>query len=122
MAGWFRDAELAPDERLVFRRAATLHQGRRSVGGEVCVTDRRVLFVPNQLEALTRGRPFSVDRAEVTSAAVVAPVSRPPLTRLLAGRAGQAEIATSVESHVLTLAEPAELVRVVLPTSDAPTG
>ena len=53
VAGWlFVDAPLEPGEELLFRRVCTLRRGRRSIGGEVSVTDRRLLFVPNRLEQL----------------------------------------------------------------------
>ena len=74
MAGWlFVDAPLEPDEELLFRRVCTRRHGRRTVGGEVSVTDRRLLFVPNRLEQLVGARPETCARASVDHVTVVPP-------------------------------------------------
>jgi len=74
VAGWlFVDAPLEPGEELLFRRGCTLRRGRRTVGGEVSVTDRRLLFVPNRLEQLVGVRTSAFSRASVDHVTVVPP-------------------------------------------------
>jgi hypothetical protein len=67
------DAALEPGEELLFRRVCTLRRGRRTVGGEVSVTDRRLVFVPNRLEQLVGSEPTVAARASVGHVTVVPP-------------------------------------------------
>ena len=115
MAGWlFRDVELDPGERLVFRRGANLLRGRRKVGGEVSVTDRRLLFLPNQLEHLVGAGDQSVPLAAVLEVTVVPPRPRPEMLRGLppVPRA-RAEIDTSDGLLLLSLEDAEALARVL---------
>jgi hypothetical protein len=115
MAGWlFRDAPLDPGERLVFRRGANLLRGRRKVGGEVSVTDRRLLFLPNQLEHLVGAGDQSVPLAAVLDVTVVPARPRPEMLRGLppVPRA-RAEVDTSEGLLLLSLEDAEALARVL---------
>lgn len=95
-----------------FRRAATVLQGRRSVGGEITVTNARLLFTPNQLEHPSGGRPVDVPLAEVGEMRVI----KPGMAGLRRGGLGgliraQVEIETPERAVLVTLADTATLVR-----------
>lgn len=115
MAGWlFVDAELEPGEELLFRRVCTLRRGRRSVGGEVSATDRRLLFVPNRLEQLVGVRPLAFSLASVDHVRVVPP---PPGSERFAALPrmpkARAEIDVGDELLVLQLEDAEALARVL---------
>jgi len=56
MGIWFQSVALADGEEVRHRAAANSFRGRRSIGGQITVTDRRVIFLPNRLDAVTGGR------------------------------------------------------------------
>ena len=116
MAGLFVDAPLDPDEKLLFRRVCTLHRGRRSIGGEVNVTDRRLLFVPNRLEQLVGARVAAHPRAFVDHVTVVPP---PPGSQRFAflprTPKARAQIDVGGELLVLQLEDAAALAGVLAP-------
>lgn len=117
MAGWlYVDAALEPGEELLFRRVCTLRRGRRSVGGEVSVTDRRLVFVPNRLEQLVGSQPSSASRASVDHVTVVPP---PPGSERFAALPrtprARAEIEVGSDLLVLQLEDAAALARVLVP-------
>lgn len=53
MGIWFPAVPLAAGERVLYKRAANSFRGWRSIGGQVVLTDRRLVFVPHRLDALT---------------------------------------------------------------------
>jgi hypothetical protein len=111
MASWlYVDAALEPGEELLFRRVCTLRRGRRTVGGEVSVTDRRLVFVPNRLE------PVVAARASVGHVTVVPP---PPGSERFAALPrtprARAEIEVGDDLLVLQLEDAAALARVLEP-------
>lgn len=115
MAGWlFVDAALEPGEELLFRRVCTRRRGRRSIGGEVSVTDRRLLFVPNRLEQLVGVEASAFPRSEVDHVTVV-PV--PPGSERFAALPGtpkaRAEIEVADDVLVLRLEDAATLAAVL---------
>jgi hypothetical protein len=66
MMGWFvKEPELDPGERVVTTKAANRAQGRRSVGGRLTVTDRRLIFMPNLVDSILAGRSWSVAKGDV---------------------------------------------------------
>jgi hypothetical protein len=115
VAGWlFVDAPLEPGEQLLFRRVCTLRRGRRTIGGEVSVTDRRLLFVPNRLEQLVGVQPSAFPRAAVDHVLVVPP---PPGSERFAAlpRTPRARAEIDVGDELLVLAlEDAEALAQVL--------
>jgi hypothetical protein len=115
MAGWlYVDAPLEPGEVLLFRRVCNLRRGRRSVGGEVNVTDRRLVFVPNRLEQLVGSEPSEVARASVGHVTVVPP---PPGSERFAALPrtprARAEIEVGDDLLVLQLEDAAALAQVL---------
>lgn len=115
MAGWlFVDADLEPGETLLFRRVCTLRRGRRSIGGEVNVTDRRLLFLPNRLERLVAAPTLSFPRSAVEHVTVVPP---PPGSERFAALPGapraRAEVEVDDELVVLRLEDAAALAEVL---------
>ena len=103
MTGWlFVDATLEPGETLVFRRVCTLRRGRRTIGGEVSVTDRRLLFVPNRLEQLVGCRTTAAPLASVGHVTVVPP---PPGSERFAAlpRTPKARAEVEVDDDLLVL-------------------
>ncbi len=52
MGFWFPDMHLAANESVRYRGAGNLFNGRRQIGAQVTVTDRRVLIVPNRLDGV----------------------------------------------------------------------
>ena len=115
MAGWlFVDATLEPDEVLLFRRVCTLRRGRRSIGGEVSVTDRRVVFVPNRLEQLVGVKPVSHLRAFVDQVRVIPPPPGSERFAALPGvRKARAEIDVGDEQLLLELEDALTLAEVL---------
>lgn len=115
MAGWlFVDAVLEPDETLVFRRVCTLRRGRRTIGGEISVTDRRIVFVPNRLEQLVGVAGTSAPLASVAHVTVVPP---PPGSERFAALPrtpkARAEVEVDDELLVLQLEDAAALAQVL---------
>ena len=115
MAGWlFVDAPLEPGELLLFRRVCTLRRGRRTIGGEVSVTDRRLLFWPNRLEQLVGVRPLAYALTLVDHVVVIPP---PPGTERFAALPrmpkARAEIEVDEELVVLQLEDAEALARVL---------
>ncbi|GAA3565123.1 hypothetical protein GCM10022197_21060 [Microlunatus spumicola] len=103
MAGWlFVDAPLEEGEELLFRRVCTLRRGRRTVGGEVSVTDRRLVFVPNRLEQLVGVKASAFPRASVDHVTVVPP---PPGSERFAAlpRTPRARAEVEVDGDLLVL-------------------
>ena len=115
MAGWlFVDARLEPGEELLFRRVCTQRRGRRSIGGEVSVTDRRLLFVPNRLEQLVGVRQSGFARADVDHVTVVpAPPGSERFGALPGTPKARAEIEIGDEVLVLRLEDAASLAAVL---------
>src|SRR5689334_4372495 len=61
MSLWFRTPTLASDERIVWKAAANREQRRgRAVGGRLTLTNTRLAFMANRLEALLRGQDWAV--------------------------------------------------------------
>ena len=68
--------QLLPQETVEWSAPALQSVGATSVGGTLCLTDRRLLFVPNGLnfkrrrvmgEVMSNGQPWSVDRSAISN-------------------------------------------------------
>lgn len=59
MGIFFKPAQLAGDETLIWKKLANRTQGARAVGGRLFLTDRRLMFQPNRIDAVLRGRAWS---------------------------------------------------------------
>jgi len=112
MGFWFPDTHLAANESVRYRGAGNLFNGRRQIGAQVTVTDRRVLIVPNRLDGVLSGNRVELARDEVVT--VHAEPSDSPTARqrgLSARVRPQIEICTAEAKYVLTVGNPAELVQ-----------
>jgi|ERR1035437_346515 hypothetical protein len=69
MAIWFPAPSLDPAEVVVFQASANLLRGRRSIGGQITVTDKRFHFVPNRLDGLTGARSVAIAKSDITRVA-----------------------------------------------------
>ena len=74
MGVWVAAADLEPGEMVVHRSFANVLKGARAIGGQVTVTDRRVLFIPNRLDALTGGTRVEITRQDITATRIGAGV------------------------------------------------
>ncbi|MEJ3403606.1 hypothetical protein WDJ51_02555 [Rathayibacter sp. YIM 133350] len=53
MGIWFPAVSMSAGERVLYKSAANSLRGWRTIGGQIIVTDRRLIFVPNRLDAMT---------------------------------------------------------------------
>jgi hypothetical protein len=67
---WFTDPRLDPGEQVEWSKAANRFQGSRAVGGRLALTDRRLVFAPNRLDALLMGRRWAVPLEQIRSVGV----------------------------------------------------
>jgi hypothetical protein len=65
MGFWFPRPATAPDEDVLYEAVANTFVGRRSVGGKVTVTEKRLLFTPNRLDGATGARRIDITRSEI---------------------------------------------------------
>ncbi len=70
---WFSAPDLLPGEVVEFIAVANHLTGKRSVGGQVTVTNRRLLFLPKRLDRMTGGREIEAPRSEITDTRVLEP-------------------------------------------------
>lgn len=70
---WFNQLDLGEGEMILVSYPANHSQGKRAVGGKIFVTNRRIAFVPNRLDALLWGRSIELPLAKVTSISTVPP-------------------------------------------------
>lgn len=59
MGIWFKHPHLSGAEQATWKSAANRAQRGRSVGGRLYLTNERLIFEPNRLDAATKGRPWS---------------------------------------------------------------
>lgn len=110
MTFWFPAPVLGSDETLVFCAPANFFQGRRSVGGEITVTEKRFLFVPNRLDGMLGGSVVEIARSSITSVLELAPGLAAMRERGLgAGVRPQLEVRSGTDSIVVTINRLAEL-------------
>jgi hypothetical protein len=68
---WFGPPpDLAVDERWVVHLAANRTQGKRAVGGGLHVTNHRLLFSPNLIDARLGGKPWSCALGDIVGVGV----------------------------------------------------
>src|SRR4051794_7956511 len=65
MGIWFPSADIATDEKVRYTAVGNSFQGRRLIGGQVVITDKRLLFVPNRLDSITGGRRRSIPLSDI---------------------------------------------------------
>lgn len=112
MGVWFPNVTRSADERIGYRAAGNLFSGRRQIGVLVTVTDRRLLIVPNHLDALFGGRRIELPRdrlIEVRSEPAGSPVAR---RRGLSARfKPQVEIRSGGQLWAMTVIYPDRLIK-----------
>jgi hypothetical protein len=115
MGIWFPSAELAGDEQVRYRSSADTFAGRRSIGGQLTVTDRRVVFVPNRLDGLTGGRGRAVALADIRGVRTLDPGTSAVAKRGLAAAVRpQVEVDDGTGSPlIVTVRDPDELLRLL---------
>ena len=67
---WLKEPDLGEGESVVVAKAANRFQGSRAVGGKLTVTDRRLVFLPNPVDARLGGKEWTLERNEVASVGV----------------------------------------------------
>ncbi len=65
MGIWFQSVALDDGEEVRYQAAANSFKGRRAIGGQVTVTNRRLIFLPNRLDAITGGQPSMIMLADI---------------------------------------------------------
>ena len=73
MSLWIPDAKMVEGETVDFASLANAFQGRRAVGGRLTVTNKRIIFVPNRLDALLGGKDLALNRSEVIHVGIQPP-------------------------------------------------
>ncbi len=63
---WLKSVEAEPDERVVWSQLANrVQSSHRAVGGKLFLTDRRLIFCPHWIDAVTGGRTWSLPLSDV---------------------------------------------------------
>lgn len=70
---WFNRPVLAADEGIILAYVATHTQGRRGVGGMLFVTNHRLFFAPNRIDANLGGASIDLPRVSVVEIGIMAP-------------------------------------------------
>ncbi|MFE7718398.1 hypothetical protein ACFU44_05085 [Nocardia rhizosphaerihabitans] len=65
MGWWIGSPTLGASEKVVWQQLANRTQGGRAVGGRLYLTEARLVFVPNRLDALTGGKRWEVPLSRV---------------------------------------------------------
>ncbi|MGS2807259.1 hypothetical protein [Nocardia sp. MW-W600-9] len=67
MGLWIGSPALGASENVVWRKLANRTQGNRAVGGCLFLTEARLLFVPNHLDAITGGMRWEIPLTQLRS-------------------------------------------------------
>ena len=112
MGIWFPAISLAAGERAIYKCAANSLRGWRSIGGQVTVTDRRLIFAPNRLDGMTGGRRREIPLPDIQSVSILDPGLEAVKQRgLAASIRPQLEITDQTDSPlVITVIDPDGLV------------
>lgn len=70
MAYWVPDPELEQGEELRWQRSANRTRGSRAIGGRLFLTSRRLVFMPNRVDALFTARPWAAPLGAVRDVGV----------------------------------------------------
>ena len=73
---WFNEIKLSNGEEVSLSYPANHTQGKRAVGGKLFVTNLRIAFAPNRLDAKMGGNTWEVAHADFASADTVKPQLR----------------------------------------------
>lgn len=61
---------VSEQEVIKWKQLANRAQGSRAVGGRLFLTDERLLFQPNRVDAATKGLPWSTALAQIASVGI----------------------------------------------------
>ena len=64
---WFNDLQPSEGEQILISYPANHTQGKRAVGGKLFVTNHRIAFAPNRIDAQIGGLPIEIPISEITS-------------------------------------------------------
>ena len=67
MGFWIAEPKLEPGETVTYMASANRLSSQRMLGGKVLITDRRVMFYPNRMDSLLRGKSIDLPIADVKS-------------------------------------------------------
>jgi hypothetical protein len=68
---WLKGVEAEPDEHEVWSQLANrVQSSHRAVGGKLFLTDRRLIFCPHWIDAVTGGRTWSLPLASVAGVGI----------------------------------------------------
>ena len=117
MGIWFPSVALANGEQVRYRAAANSFRGRRSIGGQITITDQRLIFTPNRLDGLTGGRRRAISLDEIRSVQTLDPGRQAVKERGLAAAIHpQIEINDGTDSTlVVRVLDPDGLLRLLQP-------
>ncbi len=73
MSIWFSSVDLANGEQIRYQAAANTFIGRRLIGGQLTVTDQRLIFTPNRLDGVTGGRRRAIALNDVQAVEALQP-------------------------------------------------
>jgi len=66
MGIWFSAPKLAPEETISLQVAANTFKGKRMIGGQITVTNKRLIFRPNRLDGALGGNEISLKHVDIT--------------------------------------------------------
>lgn len=73
MGAFIKSPALSGNERVVWKKTANHTQSGRAVGGRLYLTDTRLIFQPNRIDAATKGQPWSASLAAIEGVSTEAP-------------------------------------------------
>lgn len=112
MGIWFPSVGLAEGEQVRYQAAANSFRGRRSIGGQLTVTEQRLIFTPNRLDGLAGGRQRVILLDEVRDTQTLKPGLQSIKKRgLAAAIRPQIEISEGSDSSlIVTVRDPDRLI------------
>ena len=73
MGIFFKSPDVHAPEKVHWKKVANRTQGNRAVGGRLFLTERRLIFEPNRLDAATKGRSWSAPLKSIAGVGKDAP-------------------------------------------------
>ena len=64
---WFNEVQLSDGEEVILSYPSNHTQGKRAVGGKLFVTNYRIAFAPNRIDANMGGMTIEMPLSEITS-------------------------------------------------------
>ena len=80
---WFNKVQLSEDEELILSFPANHTQGKRAVGGKLFITNTRMAFAPNRIDANLRGQAMELSIPAIVRVDTAKPVFR--ITEIFSG-------------------------------------